>query len=510
MLLIGGMKMENEKTLTTDFGKPVECDFASLTAGPYGPTLLEDAYLREKIAHFAQEATLPRAMHTKGAGAHGVFRVTNDVTAYTCADFLSQVGKETPIFTRFSQAVGGRESMDTTRNIRGWAIKFYTEEGNYDLLGITVPAFFISDIMKFPDFVHSLQGLPQNDLKTPNTSWDFFSLNPETIHAVTLFFTDRATPASYRNINIFGPNTFLWYNKQGERFLVKYHLMTKQGIKNMTIEEATKIGGENPDYLRQDLFDALERREYPEWDFCVQIMPEKDALSYEYDPYDPTQVWLKKDYPLIKVGEIRLTRNPENYFVEVEQAAFSISNFVPGINASNDKLLQGRLFVYQNAQDHRLGINKNQIPINRPKYKPFNFERDGIMNVSDNGGSSPNYDPNSYEKVAPYKRCPLPQQEVAGKTGRYIKTNHEKTFEQAGMLYRRVLSEEDRNHLIHNIVLTMQQVPCRIQYRQTALFYLADPDYGTRVAQAIGLDIQKVKQLAAMSQKERIMTTQNW
>lgn len=502
--------MKQNKIITTSAGRPVECDFASLTAGPCGPTLLQDTYMMEKLSHFNNEATLPRAMHTKGAGAHGIFRATNDLSAYTCADFLSHPGKETEIFTRFSQAVGGRDSIDTTRNIRGFAIKFYTNEGNYDILSITVPAFFVSDIMKFPDFVHSLQGLAKNDLKDPNTSWDFFSLNPETVHAVSLFYTDRATPASYLNIDTFGPNTFLWYNRAGERFLVKYHFLSKQGRNDMTAEEATKIGGENPDYLRKDLYESLDKGACPVWEWYVQIMPEQEAKHYEYDPYDVTQIWLHKDYPLIKVGDITLTANPDNFFNEVEQSAFAVHHFVPGIDASNDKLLQGRLFVYQNAQDYRLGVNRNQLPINSPKVTVSNFERNGYWNIDTPNNGDPNYNPNSEDNIIQTTCCTLPPEKIDAKTGRYFKTNLDKTFEQTGMLYDNVLCDKDKEHLVHNLVLGMQGVKPKFRYRQVALFYKASKEYGTAIANALCLEIDKVADLAAMDQRERICATQDW
>ena len=335
--------VKNKKTLTTNFGKPVEDDQNSITAGDNGPVLMQDVHLIEKLAHFNRERIPERIVHAKGAGAGGYFEVTKDVTKYTKAKFLSKVGKKTEVFVRFSTVGGEKGSADAERDPRGFAVKFYTEDGNYDLVGNNTPVFFIRDPIKFPDFIHTQKRNPATNTKDANMFWDFLSLTPESIHQVTILFSDRGTPKTYRHMNGFSSHTYKWYNDKGDYYWVKYHFKTDQGIQNLTRDEAEILKGKDPDHATRDLFDAIKRGEYPSWTLEIQIMNPEDAENYRFNPFDVTKVWPHGDYPPIKIGRMVLNRNPENYFAEVEQAAFSPGNFVPGIAASPDKMLQGRL-----------------------------------------------------------------------------------------------------------------------------------------------------------------------
>ncbi len=481
--------MTQSHDLTTSFGIPVSDNQNSLTVGSDGPLLIQDFQLVEKLAHFNRERIPERVVHAKGAGAHGYFEVTADVTQWTKAKFLSEVGKQTPVFARFSTVGGEKGSADTARDPRGFAVKFYTEEGNYDLVGNNTPVFFVRDPQKFPDLIHSQKRNPQTNCKDPNIIWDFFSLSPESIHQVTILHSDRGTPKSYRHMNGYGSHTYKWINAKGEAFWVKYHFKTDQGIQNFTREEAIRMAGENPDYATQDLFAAIASANFPTWTLKVQIMPLEDAKTYRFNPFDLTKVWPHKDYPLITIGRMVLNRNPENYFVDVEQAAFSPSNVVPGISFSPDKMLQARIFSYPDAQRYRLGANYATLPINCPHAaRVMNYQRDGFMRFDDNGGAAPNYEPNSLNgpKEAPeYKEPPL---EVSGMVDRIPFPKTDDDFFQAGELYR-VMSEEEKARLIDNIVDSMKPVKPEIQHRQIAHFYKADPDYGSRVAQGLGIDI---------------------
>ncbi len=372
--------------LTTSWGAPVGDNQNSMTAGSRGPTLIQDVHLLEKLAHFNRERVPERVVHAKGAGAHGYFEVTNDVTKYTKAAFLSEVGKRTPLFIRFSTVAGELGSADTVRDPRGFAVKFYTEEGNYDIVGNNTPVFFIRDAIKFPDFIHTQKRDPKTHLKNPTAVWDFWSLSPESLHQVTILMSDRGIPATLRHMHGFGSHTFKWTNAEGEGVWIKYHFKTEQGVKNLDVNTAAKIAGENPDYHTEDLFNAIENGDYPAWKLYVQIMPLEDANTYRFDPFDVTKVWSQKDYPLIEVGRMVLDRNPENYFAEVEQATFSPGTLVPGIDVSPDKMLQGRLFAYHDAHRYRVGANHQALPINRARNKVNNYQRDGQMRFDDNGG----------------------------------------------------------------------------------------------------------------------------
>jgi len=501
--------MANEKKkLTTNFGKLVEDDQNTVTAGSPGPALIQDVHLLEKLAHFDRERIPERVVHAKGAGAHGYFEVTADVTRYTKAKFLSEVGKRTDVFVRFSTVGGEKGSADAERDPRGFAVKLYTEDGNYDMVGNNTPVFFIRDPLKFPDFIHTQKRNPETNLKDADMFWDFLSLTPESIHQVTILFSDRGTPRTYRHMNGYSSHTFKWYNEKGEYFWVQYHFKTEQGIQNLTREESTKLKGEDPDHATRDLYEAIERGEYPSWRVEVQIMIPAQATEYRFDPFDITKVWFHADYQPITIGRMVLNRNPENYFAEVEQAAFSPANFVPGIAASPDKLLQGRLFSYHDTHRHRLGPNYHLIPINRPKAaKVDNYQRDGFMQVGDNFGGAPNYYPNSFGGPVPQPDASEPPFEVSGLAERSPYTHPNDDFFQPGELYRRVMTDEDRDHLIGNITSHLCNAQKRIQLRQTALFYKADQEYGRRVAEGLGLDVKEVVRLAEMAQEERVKAT---
>ena len=478
-----------KKKMTTNFGRPVDDDQNSMTAGHRGPVLIQDVHLIEKLAHFNRERIPERVVHAKGAGAGGYFEVTNDVTKYTKAKFLSKVGKRTEVFARFSTVGGEKGSADAERDPRGFAVKFYTEEGNYDLVGNNTPVFFIRDPLKFPDFIHTQKRNPATHLKDANMFWDFLSLTPESIHQVTILFSDRGTPKSYRHMNGYGSHTFKWYNDKDEQFWVKYHFKTDQGIQNLTREEAEHLKGVDPDHATRDLYDAIARGDYPSWTLQVQIMKLEDGDNYRFDIFDVTKVWPHGDYPPIEVGRMVLNRNPENYFAEVEQAAFSPANFVPGIAASPDKMLQGRLFAYHDAHRYRLGPNYHLLPVNRPKgVSVENYQRDGYMRFDPNGGGGPNYYPNSFGGPEPDIKAAEPAFEVSGKAARqpYMHPNDDSV--QAGDLYRKVMTDEDRDHLIGNIVSHLRNARKDIQIRQTKIFYKADRDYGRRVAKGLGLD----------------------
>ncbi|KRG13801.1 catalase [Virgibacillus soli] len=488
--------MSNErKNLTTSWGSPVGDNQNSMTAGARGPVLIQDVHLLEKLAHFNRERIPERVVHAKGAGAHGYFQVTNDVSQYTKADFLSEVGKRTPMFIRFSTVAGELGSADTVRDPRGFAVKFYTDEGNYDLVGNNTPVFFIRDAIKFPDFIHTQKRDPKTHLKNPTAVWDFWSLSPESLHQVTILMSDRGIPATLRHMNGYGSHTFKWVNAEGEAVWVKYHFKTEQGVKNLDVKLAEKLAGENPDYHTEDLFNAIEKGDLPKWKLYVQIMPIEDANTYRFDPFDVTKVWSQKDYPLIEVGEMVLDRNPENYFAEVEQATFSPGTLVPGIEPSPDKMLQGRLFAYHDAHRYRVGTNHQMLPINRAKNEVNNYQRDGAMRLDANGGGSVYYEPNSFSGPVETQENKQAAFAVSG-VADSVAYDHHDHYTQAGDLYR-LLSEEERTRLVENIVNAMKPVEREeIKLRQIGHFYKADPEYGTRIAEGLGLEVPKEKALS--------------
>lgn len=478
----------NNKKLTTSWGAPVGDNQNSMTAGQRGPTLLQDVHLLEKLAHFNRERVPERVVHAKGGGAHGYFEVKNDMSKYTKAKLFNGVGKRTPMFIRFSTVAGELGSADTVRDPRGFAVKFYTEEGNYDLVGNNTPIFFIRDAIKFPDFIHTQKRDPKTHLKNPTAVWDFWSHSPESLHQVTYLMGDRGLPATWRHMNGYGSHTFKWVNEDGEGVWVKYHFITDQGVKNISNEVAGKLAGENPDYHTEDLFNAIEKGDYPSWTLKVQIMPLEDADTYRFDPFDVTKVWSHKDYPLIEVGRMVLDRNPENYFAEVEQVTMSPGSMVPGIEPSPDKMLQGRLFAYADAHRYRVGANHNSLPINRPKTEVNSYQRDGQMRPDNNGGGSVYYEPNSFggpKETPENKTTAYPVTGVAEN----VAYDHDDHYTQAGDLYR-LMSEEERTRLVNTIVEAMKPVTLEeIKLRQISHFYKADPDYGTRIAKGLGLSV---------------------
>jgi len=497
-----------KKKLTTAFGIPVGDDQNSLTAGKRGSVLMQDVHLLEKLGHFDRERIPERVVHAKGAGAGGYFEVTADVTKYTKAKFLSEVGKQTEVFARISTVGGEKGSADAERDPRGFAVKFYTEEGNYDFVGNNTPVFFIRDPLKFPDFIHTQKRNPATNCKDPDMFWDFLSLTPESIHQVTILFSDRGIPATYRHMNGYSSHTFKWYNEKGEYFWVQYHFKTDQGIKNLTRQEADIMRGKDSDHATRDLYEAIERGDYPSWTLQMQIMTPEEAKDYRFDIFDITKVWPHADFPPIEVGKLVLNRNPENYFAEVEQVAFCPGNLVPGIAASPDKMLQARLFSYHDTHIHRLGPNYHLIPVNAPKNAPeMSYQRDGFMRTDSDGGAGPNYWPNSFNGPEPDISAKEPRFEISGKADRYPYSHPNDDFVQAGNLYRDVMTDQDRENLIGNIVDHLGRAQKRIQLRQTALFFKADPDYGRRVADGLKLNLKEVENLANMPQEERVKAT---
>lgn len=476
--------------LTTSTGQPVGDNQNTQTAGPYGPVVMSDFHLIDKLAHFDRERIPERVVHAKGAGAHGYFEVTHDITKYCKAKLFSSIGKRTPTFARFSTVGGEKGSPDTARDPRGFAVKFYTEDGNWDMVGNNTPVFFIRDPLKFPDFIHTQKRNPQTNLPDPNMFWDFLSLTPESIHQVTILFSDRGTPDGYRHMNGYSSHALKMVNAEGEVFYVQFHFKTNQGIKNLSGPEAAKLAGSDPDYATRDLFKAIDRGDFPSWSVYIQVMPVKEAETYRYNVLDITKVWPHGDYPLLPVGQLVLNRNPTNYFQEVEQAAFSPGHFVPGIEASEDKMLQGRLFSYPDTHRHRLGTNYDQIPVNVPRMCPLRaiHVRDGFMCVNGNYGAEPNYEPNSLEGTA--KECPAAkpsQYQVSGLVAHHPQAHPNDDFEQAGALYRKVMTAEERRALVSNIAGHLKNARRELQERQVKLFARADRDYGLQVARALGL-----------------------
>ncbi len=481
--------------MTTAIGTPVIDNQNSLTAGPRGPVLMEDLHLIEKTQHFNRERIPERVVHAKGAGAYGYLRVTADVTQWTKAKLFSQVSKATETFVRFSQVAGEKGSADAVRDPRGFAIKMYTEEGNYDIVGNNTPVFFIRDGLKFPDFIHTQKRDPQTNTKNPNAMWDFWSLSPESLHQVTILFSDRGTPKTFRHMDGFSSHTFSWVNSAGQRFWVKYHFKTKQGIQNFTKEEAAQMAGEDPDHATRDLFQSIQRGDFPAWRVYVQIMPEAYAGTYHINPFDLTKVWPHADYPLIEFAELVLNRNVQNYFTEVEQAAFSPGNIVPGIGFSPDKMLQARLFSYHDAHLYRLGTNYQLLPVNRAHAAQVrNYQRDGSMRFDDNSGPQVNYQPNS--SGGPVDSPTLGEtaytEALDGFAARYDKDYEgNDDYTQPGDLFR-LMTPHQKARLISNIAEHMEPVDLEIKVRQIQHFYLADPAYGEGVAKALGINILEI------------------
>ena len=483
------MREGNSATLTTEAGAPVATNEHSQSAGAAGPVLLQDHHLLEKLARFNRERIPERVVHAVGSGAYGYFEVEHpEVAKWTHAKLFSEAGKRTRVFLRFSTVAGSKGAPDTARDPRGFALKFYTEEGNWDLVGNNTPVFFIRDGIKFPDFIHSQKYDPFTNRQEPENVWEFFSRTPEATHQFTWLFGDRGIPASLRHTDGFGSHTYMWVNAQGERFWVKFHFKTDQGIQCLTTEQAQMLGGKDPAFHHKDLYDAIQRGDYPSWTLKVQIMPEAEAAAYRFDPFDLTKVWPYQDYPLIPIGRLVLDSVPDNYFAATEQSAFNPGNMVPGIGPSPDKMLQARLFAYGDAQRYRLGINHTQLPVNAPQGVmggARNYGRDGAMRFDGNGGKAKSYpnDAGPQPSGEPYSYGVALQ----GQTGTFVQPHHAENddFVQAGALYR-VMSEDARARLIEKLAGSLAQVS-RPEVVEKALSYFerADAEYGERLCAAL-------------------------
>ena len=480
----------SKRVLTTESGAPVADNQNSASAGIGGPLLLQDQHLLEKLARFNRERIPERVVHARGSGAYGYFEVTDDVTGFTYADFLSAAGRRTEVFLRFSTVADSLGGADAVRDPRGFAVKFYTEEGNYDLVGNNTPVFFIKDPIKFPDFIHSQKRDPFTGRQEPDNVWDFWAHSPEATHQVTWLMGDRGIPASYRHMNGYGSHTYQWTNAEGEAFFVKYHFKTNQGVRSLGSEQAAEIAGKDPGSHQTDLLQAIERGVNPSWTLHVQLMPAADAAEYRFSPFDLTKVWPHGDYPLQRVGRLVLDRNPDNVFAEVEQAAFSPNNFVPGIGPSPDKMLQGRLFAYADAHRYRLGVNHTLLAVNAPKATTAqNYGRDGFMasNATSQGRAAKNYEPNSYDGPTETGRALSAPLAVTGYTGTHEAPQHTKDddFYQAGEMYR-LMSPEERSRLVANIAGGLAQVSRDdVIEKNLAHFHATDPEYGRRVEEAV-------------------------
>ncbi|MHB8055689.1 MAG: catalase [Candidatus Aminicenantales bacterium] len=484
---------DEKKNLTTRAGAPVVDNQNVITAGKRGPQLLQDVWYLEKLAHFDREVIPERRMHAKGSGAYGTFTVTHDITKYTSASIFSAVGKKTDMFVRFSTVAGERGAADAERDIRGFAMKFYTEEGNWDLVGNNTPVFFLRDPLKFPDLNHAVKRDPHTNLRSALNNWDFLTSLTEALHQVTIVMSDRGIPASYRHMHGFGSHTFSLINAKNERFWVKYHFRTRQGIKNLTDQEAEALVGKDRESHQADLFQSIQRKDFPKWTMFIQVMPEKDAAKYPFHPFDLTKVWLKKHYPLIEVGEMELNRNPENYFAEVEQAAFNPAHIVPGLGFSPDKMLQGRLFSYGDAQRYRLGVNHLQIPVNAPRCPYHSYHRDGTMRVDGNYGGTLGYEPNSFGE---WKEQPIfaePPLALDGSAAHWnFREDDDDYFTQPGLLFR-LMKPEQKQVLFENTARAMGGIPDMIKTRHIGNCLKADPAYGAGVAKALGIPLGEVK-----------------
>jgi catalase len=469
---------------------------------------LQNPWFIEKLAHFDREVIPERRMHAKGSGAFGAFTVTHDITGYTKAKIFSGIGKKTDLFIRFSTVAGERGAADAERDIRGFAIKFYTEEGNWDLVGNNTPVFFLRDPLRFPDLNHAVKRDPKTNLRSAQNNWDFWSMLPEALHQVTITMSDRGIPFSYRHMHGFGSHTYSMINAENKRVWVKYHWRTQQGIKNLSDQEAEALAGRDRESHQRDLYEAIEKGDFPRWDLSIQVMTEEQAKNYKENPFDLSKVWSQKTFPLLPVGVIELNRNPENYFADVEQSAFNPANIVPGLGLSPDKMLQGRLFSYGDAQRYRLGVNHMSIPVNAPKCPVHAYHRDGQMRVDGNYGSTLGYQPNSlweWDEQQEYKEPPL---EITGAMDAYEPKDDttDDCFYQAGDLYR-LMTEDKKTVLIDNTARNIAPATENIKYRHTAHCCLADQDYGARLTAALKLNPEQVIKLSKLSHKERMLAT---
>lgn len=481
---------EKKKKLTTAAGAPVADNQNTKTAGPRGPVLLEDVWYLEKLAHFDREVIPERRMHAKGSGAFGIFKVTHDITKYTKAKIFSEIGKETDMFVRFSTVAGERGAADAERDIRGFAMKFYTEEGNWDLVGINTPVFFLRDPLKFPDLNHAIKRDPHTNMRSAKNNWDFWTSLPEALHQVTITMSDRGIPVSYRNMHGFGSHAFSMINDRNERVWVKFHLVCQQGIKNLTDEEAAAIVAKDRESHQRDLFESIAKGDFPKWKMYIQVMTEEQAEKMPFNPFDLTKVWYHKEFPLIEVGYFELNRNPENYFSDVEQAAFNPTSVVPGISFSPDKMLQGRLFSYGDAQRYRLGVNHGQIPVNAPKCPFHSYHRDGQMRVDGNAGSTIGYEPNSYQEWQEQPESKNPKLELHGATDNWnFREDDDDYYTQPGLLFN-LMTPAQQKVLFENTARAMGDAPKEIKERHIGNCMKADPAYGNGVAEALGMSVK--------------------
>lgn len=503
--------MSENKKLTTASGIPYYYHEDTQSVGARGPLLLQDFILHEKMAHFNRERIPERVVHAKGSGAYGVFTVTHDITQYTRAKIFSEIGKQTKMFLRFSTVGGEKGSADTERDPRGFALKFYTEDGNWDLVGNNTPIFFIKDPKKFSDFIHTQKRDPYTNCKSPAMMWDFWSLNPESLHQVLFLMSDRGTPFSYRHMHGFGSHTFSFINDKNERYWVKFHFKTQQGIRNFLNDEAVKMKGEDPDHAQRDLVAAIDRGEFPRWTMYVQIMTEEQARTYQWNPFDLTKIWRKKDFPLIEVGFIELNENPDNFFAHVEQSAFAPAHVVDGISYSPDKMLQGRILSYPDAHRYRLGVNYEQLPVNKCPYAVNTYQRDGQMRLDGNGGSKANYYPNSFSDVVPDESYKQPAWTLDSNVADWYNRNAEGEndhYSQPGIFWREVLNEPDKKNLVSNIAGAMSGIDgpkkAEIINRQLCHFFRADIGLGMAIAQAMGINPEQAMSKQHSAEKETV------
>jgi len=484
------MTEEKHDKLTTNFGAPVPNNQDSLTAGKRGPMLLQDVWYLEKLANFDREVIPERRMHAKGSGAFGTFTVTHDITEHTCAKVF-EPGKKTDLFVRFSTVAGERGAADAERDIRGFAVKMYTDEGNWDLVGNNTPVFFFRDPLKFPDLNHAVKRDPRTNLRSAQNNWDFWTLLPEALHQITITMSERGIPASYRNMHGFGSHTYSLVSAAGQRTWVKFHWVCQQGVKTLTDEEAAELVGKDRESHQRDLYEAIENGDHPRWKLFVQLMPEADAATYQFHPFDLTKVWRKGDYPLHEVGVMELNQNPENYFADVEQAAFNPANIVPGIGFSPDRMLQGRLFSYGDAQRYRLGVNHHQIPVNAPRCQMHGFSRDGAMRVDGNYGSTPHYEPNGNGTWQEQPGFAAPPLALDGAADRWdYRADDDDYYTQPGLLFG-LMDAAQREALFGNTARAMGDAAEEVKARHIANCAKADPAYGEGVAQALGIATSK-------------------
>lgn len=493
------MDKNKSHKLTTASGKPYTENENSMSIGSRGPLLLQDFILHEKMAHFNRERIPERVVHAKGSGAFGTFTVTHDISKYTKAKMFNQIGKQTKIFIRFSTVGGEKGSADTERDPRGFAIKFYTEDGNWDLVGNNTPVFFIKDPKKFGDFIHTQKREPRNNCKSPTMMWDFWSLNPESLHQVMILMSDRGTPQGYRHMHGFGSHTFSMINANNEKVWVKFHFKTLQGIKNFTNDEAAEMKSKDLDFAQRDLVEAIDNKDFPKWALKIQVMTQEQATTFAFNPFDLTKIWPQKEFPLIDVGEMELNQIPKNYFAQVEQSAFAPAHVVDGISYSPDKMLQGRLLSYPDAHRYRLGANYEQIPVNKCPYMVANYERDGHMRVDGNGEDAPNYFPNSFDEIYVDENYKEPAMDLDSTVADWFDRNatgENDHYTQPGWLFNKAMNDYDRHNLVSNIVAAMSGIDGEkkelIINRQLCHFFRADVKLGLAVAQGLGVNMDAV------------------